>query len=378
MQFAFSLMLAIYIRVEAVLLIPIFAVCYLALGENGAGKGPFAKMKSLWRTVDAKILLLTAAFLLIIGPEIYATVATRPELLINALPFINQNAGIFSFSYLYRNLVQNTSFLMGGINRYPIAFIPNITVFAIIGIACLLVYKKQRNNRGVLLLLILLFLCYFIFYAFYFSGSILKGGSVRFMLVVYPPLAILAAFGVYGLAEFLVALASNNGHRTGKRNWFAVRIVSAVLVAAFFVVLFVYRVPFLRNPNYLYSDFPVIPNGTAQNDSYSLMYTNRSLSFILNNYGLVQNDCLVISPSPYLWYGLNRSSAVVNIYDFPGSNLKNYSCVVLDYSYYCTISLAEGMCKNYTSRYKLKTLATEPGDMNGNFSLYQLLNYTQR
>ena len=48
------------------------------------------------------------------------------------------------------------------------------------------------------------------------------------------------------------------------------------------------------------------PNTTSQNDSYAMTYANKSLAFINSNYDLVPTTCLVFSPSPYIWYQLNR------------------------------------------------------------------------
>ncbi len=375
----FSIVLAIYLRVEAFLLIPIFVIVFFTFSENGVKETLKNRIKSLkQKNTLSQTIPLLMIFLLLILPEVLVVISTTPELFTNASSFLSHNMGLFSLSYLPKTGYQNILFLFGGIAEYPIFFLPEITVFAILGAIALALRKEKRikNNIGVLLLLLSLFLGYFIFYGIYFSGSALLGGSVRFLLVLYPALAILAAFGLYGLSEMPASLLRKR-HRRSKQLKSVKNAICIILIILFFIVPFVYyAVPFLTHPNYSYADFPIIPNTTSQNDSYAMTYANKSLAFINSNYDLVPTTCLVFSPSPYIWYKLNRSSAYVSEYNASNQNITGYRCFILDYSWFCGNPFNNTICNAILNKYKLKVLATESGDGSSNFSLYQILNYS--
>ena len=372
----FSLIITFYIRSEALLLIPVLGITFFTFGEGNMSRN-FAKKIEIIKNKNAihKTIPFFIIFLILITPGIYAIAITEHELLIDNLSFLNSQAQIFSISYLSKNVIQNSLFLGGAITEYPIIFLPEISAFAIIGVIYLTLYEKQKNRLSILSFLLCMFLSYFIFYGLYFSGSALQGGSVRFLLILYPVLSILAAFGLYGAVRFVSSLLNKNTKITKKLDITRYAIFSA-LITIFFIVPFVYAIPFLMHPNYLYSDFPTIANTTAQNNPYSMTYANRSLAFINNNYNLVPKSCLIFSPSPYLWYALNRSSAYTYIYNTSVPNIKNYSCFALDYSYFCNPIFNNTSCGIIRAKYKLKVLATESGILGSNFSLYQILNYT--
>lgn len=377
----FSLVLTIYVKVEALLLIPIFIIAFFVMDGEQVNTTFKKKLKALANgaAIDKTALYLLVIFLFLLIPEIYAMLATAQERMLAAAPFILANAHIFSPGYLIKNLPINTSFFFGLVSKYPIIFIANVTIFAIIGTLCLALQKRYRKNFSSLILLLCLFLGFFLFYAFYFTGSVLSGGSVRFMLVTYPAISILAAFGVFGLWDIIKAHAGKNRKRDIAKNkkLDVMQFGYFALVFVFFVLPFLYAIPFLRHPNYNFEDFPVIFNGTK--NQYLASIANSSLGFIDKNYGLVPNNCLVFSEAPYLWYGLNKSSAVLDIGNSLNSSHNNYSCYVLDYDYWCTINEfnTSALCKTYTSKYKLKVLATQSSGLQSNFTLYQILNYTK-
>lgn len=372
-----SLVLTVYIRVEALLLIPVLLSAFFILGEDGIKKTFTRRLKLLKRAAPDRLLaILLLAFLLLIIPELYLIIATKPILSANATPFLASSSKLFALQYLINNIRINTLFLFGFDTVYPIIFLSNVTIFAIIGIAYLWTDKTARNGRAVLLFLMLFFLTYFIFYGLYFSGSVLLGGSVRFLLVTYPPLSILAAFGVLAMANY-ISSAFKKSKTPNKNGAATVHFVCALLIAVIFIVPFLYAMPFLRNPNYNYTDFPLQLNSTTENSIYTMSYTNRSLEFIYNNYKSVPNDCLVFSEAPYLWYTLNRSSAVLDLSNSSDSvNIKDYSCYVFDYGFWCSYPIGSTSCNSFLGKYKLKVLANEQNGNLPNFTLYQILNFT--
>ncbi|MCL4382017.1 glycosyltransferase family 39 protein [Candidatus Marsarchaeota archaeon] len=376
LPFIFCILFAIYLRVEALLLVPFFLVIFLTLGDLGIRKTFNTKIKLLFVKLssDRNLLFLGMVSIILIEPQLYTMIATTPELQANAAFYLYPNTPIFSSSYVLPNLSANVLFLAGLLKDYPIIFLPNITAFAILGLIFLLFMKKYKSRFAVLLLLFGFFSVYFIFYLFYFSGSVLVGVSVRYFLILYPVLSILAAFGLLGLGDLIIGVFSK-----GRNQRY---LTYSILVFLFFALPFIYTAPILINPTYTYYGFPV--NNITANipglNPYTTQYAKTSEDFIRSNYKLVPAGCLVLSEVPSLWFMLNRSSSALSETDiFTNASYRNYSCYYLSYDFWCTVSpYNTTVCKFYTTNYKLKLLATESSGGASNFSLYQILNYTKK
>ena len=376
LPFIFCILFAIYLRVEALLLVPFFLVIFLTLGDLGIRKTFNTKIKLLFVKLssDRNLLFLGMVSIILIEPQLYTMIATTPELQANAAFYLYPNTPIFSSSYVLPNLSANVLFLAGLLKDYPIIFLPNITAFAILGLIFLLFMKKYKSRFAVLLLLFGFFSVYFIFYLFYFSGSVLVGVSVRYFLILYPVLSILAAFGLLGLGDLIIGVFSK-----GRNQRY---LTYSILVFLFFALPFIYTAPILINPTYTYYGFPV--NNITANipglNPYTTQYAKTSEDFIRSNYKLVPTGCLVLSEVPSLWFMLNRSSSALSETDiFTNASYRNYSCYYLSYDFWCTVSpYNTTVCKFYTTNYKLKLLTTESSGGASNFSLYQILNYTKK
>lgn len=383
--FLFSLIAIIYIRVEAVLLIPLFLAGFILLNKGASNIQVFKNKNA----IVAFIL-----FLILILPETVFTFIAKYNLdknraFINLLakslspnrmgPVLDTHIGLFSANYFISNILTNIRFLFGFIKVYPIIFLPGITLFAAFGLAFSIIDRKSGSFKLAIFLGIV-FLAYFIFYSFYFSGSVLLGGSVRFMLIVYPALSILAGLGVYLMSLLLfkkIGMIRNS--RTGKPrfgNYIPFCIICAAIILIAFVWPFAKSIPFLQNPNYNYPDFPLKLNATTENSIYSMAYLNRSLSFIGNNYLAVPSNCLVFSETPYLWYGLNRSSVIPGIISYQNTTIKNYSCYIFDYSSFCSYPNISIECNKFLSQYKTRIIVSENNGNLPRFALYQILNFS--
>ncbi len=365
---AFSTAFTVYFRLEALLLVPIFAILYVAFSwPSGRKHAVRAASKQISGT---RVYLVLLASLLILVPQLVASLETAPELQANAAFYLYPNTATFSASYVLPNLLANAKFLAGFIFEYPIIFIPSITVFAIIGAASLLLDKSYKNGRRTLLALLLFFFAYFCVYLFYFSGSVLVGVSVRYLLIIYPPMAILSAFGISSISRF----ASSKNTQLGY-------IIATAILIVFFVVPFVHAAATLAKPSYSYYGFPlnnVTANLTGVNP-YTTQYSKNDIAFIDNSSHLVPSNCLVMSELPSVWFMLNRSSSYLPPQTdlFTNQAYSGYGCYYLDYDFWCTVSpYNTTVCKFYTTDYKLRLVATEPDGAGSNFSLYQLLNYT--
>jgi hypothetical protein len=257
-----------------------------------------------------------------------------------------------------------------------------VTLLAVLGVLFLLSDRRRRNGRGILLLLLGMFLAYLAAYSLYFSGSVLVGVSVRYLLVLYPPLAILAAFGILGLGDWLSGLIDKGRHLEKGRQEGLRYLVCAVLVSLIFVAPFAYTVPFLANPTYNYYGFPLnnVTDKIQGLSPYTTGYAKASADFIQDNYELVPPNCLVLSGVPSMWFMLNRSSSSWPETDvFTNANYSGYGCYYLDYDFWCTVSPYNStICKFYTTNYDLKLVATESSGRSANFSLYRILDYNPK
>ncbi len=373
-----SIALGAYIRVEGLLLIPVFLLGYLVFGDGGLRKtvsnGVSVAIKRILD--DRGIVLLGFAFLALLEPLLYVMIATTTELKANAAFYLYQNAPIFSRMYVLPNLSANLSFLTGMLQDYPIIFLPNVILFAVIGCGALLFGHQKSERRGILAFLLCFLSVYFVFYLFYFSGSVLVGASVRYLLILYPALSILSAFGIVWLGNLLLGVLGRGYQNSTKITRY---IVYGSLVFVFFIVPFASVSHALIHPTYSHFGFPL--NNSTQNLSpspYTISYTINSLNFIQKNYLQVPSRCLVISEIPSIWFMLNRSATLPQKTDvFTNLSYRNYSCYYLDYGFWCTVSpMNRTICKYYTENYKLKIVATESTGRASNFSIYKILNYT--
>jgi len=105
-------------------------------------------------------------------------------------PWGAEGGGKFGLGYLQKNISDNVGFWIAG---YPSIEHPFLfTIFALIG----LVYSFKKD-RKVCLFLLTWFGSFFLLYAFFYAGSVRYGVDVRYALSEYPPLILLAGYGVY-------------------------------------------------------------------------------------------------------------------------------------------------------------------------------------
>ena len=135
--FVFSLDLVAYMRIEAFLLILVFAVLLLIFGEEGVRQTLSERKKQLMKALEnTKLLLVLLAFLFLLLPEVYyiGIEASNPSYGQPA------NQSILSFGNFKVNAVTNTLFLFGALNgmnstnSYPIEFHPLIMSVAVLGV----------------------------------------------------------------------------------------------------------------------------------------------------------------------------------------------------------------------------------------------------
>ncbi len=362
-MFLSSLGIALYMRIEAALLIPIFILIYL-----------FSDPKlDLRRKITSMVLgsinqksLIVLIFLVLLVPQIYYISYEFSTLDYGSGTICNTTStSTFSISNFMCNVYPNLYYFIGNYNSigyYPAYFAVETTAIALIGFITIAALA-HKNKKELLLLLGLWIVAYHLFYDFFYAGSVTYGVDVRFMLEIYPAMAILAGIAMDDIATFI-------GQRSKSVT---APIVGSSIVAVILVIAFVIY-PFAK----AYPNVTILPQNMPQ-EGGPLTATN----FIYTEYSNVPAHCLVFTFTPDIWYELNRSAAQVGYVGSSDLNFtvfaSKYSCYVLDYGYWCVVPPFHGStCSVDTMNYKTSVIVSSPSapGQEGNLTLYKLLNYT--
>jgi len=354
--FMSALTFTIYIRIEAILLLPIFLVLFLTYGEEGIRNTMKHRLNLALDNLNnnTKLLLAALAFFILIMPEIYylSIQLSNPSY---GQDYTNQQ--VFSFANFQNNFPINIQFLLGNYNsvtQFPLVFPVETTALAVLGII-LIIASKRKNRFGMLLLPLLWFAAFNLFYGFFYAGAATFGVDDRFMLQMIPALALLGGFAISGLGTILGEISKQ-------------KYVHHIVYAAIIIGVVIY--PFVT----------LVPNITLkpqQMPQQTVIYD--ALSFFYSNYNSVPANCMVFTFTPDLWEEFNRSAAQIDYVSSTSSQFlndtKNYTCRVIDYGYWCSVPPNKGtVCKNLLQNYNLLPLAMQNNSARGeNFAFYQIL-----
>lgn len=360
--FAFSLDLVSYMRIEAMLLVGVFAILLLTFSEKGVVNTIRERVKTIINAIrnNTAALVILLAFTLLLLPQLYYVVIEAEN------PSYGQGAGqsVISLTNFENNIGTNVQFVFGqinGVNFYPTAFHYAITPLAILGGVILALYRKIRDRFGILLLLMLWFAAYFFFYTAFYAGSATFGVDSRFMLQLLPAVCMLAAFAIIGIGDIVRSLVSSD---MGK-------IAFGCAVALLAIVLLIY--PF----SVLLPAVTIAPNAMPQQHVILSAMTT-----FYGNYSSVPQNCLVFTFTPDIWFEVNRSAAQVGYINGANATMKQsfsaYSCLVFDYGYWCVVPPYHNtLCAYSLGKYQVKNIAPKQAPLGGNeTAFYQILNYS--
>ncbi len=384
-----SLAITSYMRLEGILLVGIFAFLYVAMQDEQNKRTFFKRIASFLNVIDldVNLLILFLIFLILIVPEAYFISYQI------ANPQFGQTNGLFSIAIFRSNVLgvnsngscnilgqtfgPNVCYFIGTFNTigyYPTVFSEYTTALAALGLLILIInsIRKQSEMYNLLLLTLTWIMVYYIFYDFFYAGSVTYGVDVRFMLEIFPPIAILAGVFASELGNLSRLYVGNKkGQRlkeTPNAVLFGYSIWALVLIIAVIMPFTMYS-----------SDITILPSQMPQQSDILA-----AISFFYANYTAVPSNCLVFSYTPDIWYEVNRPSAQIGDLTSPDSNFtlfaKNYSCFVLDVGYWCSISQStQETCFNFAKPHALKDLSSVSAPQVGQnitFGLYRILNYT--
>ncbi|MDE1804465.1 MAG: glycosyltransferase family 39 protein, partial [Candidatus Micrarchaeota archaeon] len=353
-----SLILTVYMRIEAILLIPIFLLLFFTFGMeekmSHIAKGRY-RLTMEHLNNNTKLLIIFLFFFMLVVPDVYY-LSTQ-----FANPTYGQdlsNQQLFSFANFLSNYKPNLLFFLGQFNSlvdFPNVFPLEITALAVIG-GLFLAFVSRRSDRvQVLLLLLLWFFVYMLFYDFFYAGAATFGVDSRFMLQMIPPLCLLAGFGISEISTLTENIKP--------------RIIAPVAMSLVFIALII--APFIT----------LIPNITLtpqQMPLQGLIY--QAASFLYQNYTSVPTNCLVYTFTPDVWYEFNRSAAQIGYLGSSEQSFLNfsnrYSCQVIDFGYWCNVPPYKGTsCQNYFKNYNLVPFSTYSNSSTGeNLSFYRIVS----
>jgi hypothetical protein len=378
--FLSATLIASFMRIEGILLLPIFLIAYLFY-EKGFRK----RINEIIEMLNSKFYILLAIFIFII--------LLVPQLLYLSYEISNPqygqgSQGLFSISSFKSNILginsnncnefgitlgPNICFFLGNynsINYYPTIFPEIITILAFIGIIALLLKYELKERRVILLLLLLWIIIYYLFYGFFYAGSTLYGVDVRFMLELLPPISILAGISIGWISEE----GANLLKKIKKMKPQTKNTIKAIIWIIIILILVIY--PF-------YTYIPIITT-TIQNMPQQAVIST-AMNFFYKNYSKVPSNCLVFTFTPDMWYEVNRSAAQIGYLGSGDSQFKNFSsnykCIVFDFGYWCNVPPDQSACINDINNYKTVALASEniTGTINvqiQHYGFYELLNYS--
>ncbi len=362
--FLAALGMAVYVRIEAGLLIPIFVVMELPLILHYARRAK----QALGSSRAVYIAAVIVAFAILIMPDIYYVSYEASSLNYGSGALCGSSStSTFSLSNFMCNIKANTGFFLGAYNSagyYPAYFAPLTTIIAIVGVVLMLLFGR-REDRHYAVALGLWVLVLHAFYDAFYAGSVTYGVDVRFMLVIYPAIAIFAGYAIARISEELPKLSF--GLQKLRNAWMR-GIVASIALALLLLAFAVF-------PFYNALGTITLPTSQMPQEHLPMAATN----FIYGNASAVPSNCLVFSFTPDIWYEYNRSAAQIGYLGSTNSSFtafeSGFSCFVLDYGYWCNVSpYNSGECPGYLTTYNLTTLAST--NVSGsNFALYRMSNY---
>lgn len=360
-----SIGIVAYMRIEGLLLVPIFIILYLIQSNDSS-----SITKSLQNDFKRKAAIaLVILFIISLIPEIYYVMYELHGLNYGSGSLCGRvSNATFSLSNFNCNISPNVDYFFGAYNAvafFPAYFSVITTAAAIIGFLLMTLFSKKGWLPAAVLGIWIL--AYHVFYDSFYAGSVVYGVDVRFMLVIYPAIAIFAGYAIAHLS----ASGANFAVKSDKKAEKGKKIAVATAIYLILITLFAIY-PFISATHNI-----TLP--PLQMPQEPMPYS--ATSFIYNNYQAVPANCLVFSFTPDVWYELNRSAVQIGYFQNENETFvsfeKNYNCYVLDIGYWCsTGQFKDSVCRTDLQGFNTTQLATSTATSSiGNFSFYRLNNY---
>ena len=352
--FAFSLSMVAYLRIEAILLVPVFVVLLVAFGDHGIVKTAKERAGKILGSIqdNTELLIMLFAFVILLLPEVYYISVQAQN------PSYGQNSGQATISLVELPRKRQRQRLLPVRPDERRQLLPDglpLRDNAPCNSRSALPSLRQEDKKQILeaadagsLVRHILPLLHLVL-----RRAATYGVDSRFMLQLLPSLCLLAAFAVIGIGDSARGIAGRFGreHDAAKGGRVPM-IVFTAAVAISSMVLLIY--PFATL-------FPVVTIAQAKMPQQSVIL--KAMDTFYGNYTVVPRDCIVYSFTPDIWAEVNRSSAQIGYLTSANASLTqsldSYSCKVFDYGYWCIVPPHHNTtCAQIISNHKLTSLGT--------------------
>jgi hypothetical protein len=348
-NFLLSLSLLLYMKVDALVYVPIFIVTYLILYEKGTMKSITESIRVLSKNLfNTNLLILILLFVLVAYPTVlfaftnsssdgYGYQGTSLQLTCNPSASSIKANGTINSQNFKANICANVYFWTNKYNNNQVTQPLYLTILAAIGAILMIAFKKRR----VLAAIVVWFGAIFLLYTAFYAGSVIYGVDWRFMIGLMAPFAILCGFAISGLSscgEKLVHKIKKNGSLA----MYAGMVISAILAVSLFYVLYINASTVFVNP------------ASIQQAGDARFYEN----LVYNSSHLIPADCIVYTYDPTLFNINNRTATQMsNIYNasFYAAAQVKYPCAVMDIGYWC--NTPGNLCTQAETTHNLTAIA---------------------
>jgi hypothetical protein len=347
-----ALALLSYMKVDALLYVPVFAAVYVLLGRRGAlhtikdTLGLAAK-----HVLDTDVLVALLVFVIAVAPSVtyaayefgygdYGATGQIQNTCSGNFTSV-QVTGNTNLQNLGANACANINFWFDAYSSQYVMQPALFTLLALLGVALLIVTGRRRELAAISVW----FLAFFLLYTAFYAGSVIYGVDWRFMLSVVAQASMLGGFAVACVLDAV-------GHSKKRRH------SMLMSYAAIAVAVAVLLCPICA----LYPLLSVNPSQIQQAGD-ARFYEN----FVFNDSQKIPASCLVYTYDPSL-FTLNGRAAIQLSYVYNTSQYEQlsseYGCTVLDYGYWC--HTPNNLCTSVNQSFTLTPIAT---------AKYPLFNY---
>jgi len=232
----------------------------------------------------------------------------------------------FSFSYFYENFIVNFFFYFKNI-RFPAIF----SYFCCIGLIVPQIQIEQQKNTYLFynkekLAIFVWLLAFWGIFVFFYAGSYNYGADVRFSLLSYMPISILAGFGI------------SNIQRWFQEKWNIKWINHSIIIII--LINFISFIPYIRS---------------VRQEAWGARF-DHNYSEIMANKIPAHSIILTHNPTIFLLFGQNATQASIALYeeDYIKQLFEQYTGgVYFHYNYWCNVDdlQQKAFCQNILNKY---------------------------
>lgn len=311
---------AMQFRIESIFIVPlVFLLTFLRDGKA---------------LKDSKIYLFGLLVVTLLIPFVVQLYAVRGE------NWGSATGTRMDWSYLIHNFETNSLFYLRNV-KFPVLF----TISLFIG----LFFKKEFFKARCFTVAWLL--CFWGIFLFFYAGSYEYGQDVRYSLVSYMPLSILAGLGIYRLEEIFKC----------KETVYTFRVFATSII----VLSFLQLIPHVR-----------VTGEEAWGARYDHYYARKMMEYLPE-----RSMVLTHNPNMFLLWGGNAAQAAIATNDRPRINhfFERYTGgVYFHYNFWCNVDdpAQQTFCNNILKKYEHEKVI-EYKERDYEYVLYRLIKDTK-